>query len=111
MIDKKSAEHYTWGEICDGWHLLEGETLSVIEERIPPGGSEIAHHHEHARQFFYVLAGVLSFEMDGGVVDVAPRQGIEIKPGTQHRVFNRGDADAEFLVISNPPTKGDRVTD
>jgi mannose-6-phosphate isomerase-like protein (cupin superfamily) len=93
LIHKKTAEHYTWGEICDGWHLLKGETLSVIEERILSGGSEIPHHHAHARQFFYVLAGALSFEMNGGVVDVASRQGIEI------------------LVVSNPPTTGDRVAD
>ena len=65
MIDKEGAEHYAWGGMCDGWHLLKGDTLSVIEERIPPGGSEVRHYHEKSRQFFYVLTGVLSFEVDG----------------------------------------------
>jgi len=41
-IDKNSAEHYSWGGICEGWHLAEADTLSVVEERIPPGGSENA---------------------------------------------------------------------
>ena len=110
ISDKTTAEHYTWGGICDGWHLLKAPGLSVIEERIPPGGSEVRHFHERTRQFFYVLAGVLSFELDGKAYDLQPRQGLEIKPGTPHRVFNRGAEDAEFIVVSHPPSHGDRVT-
>ncbi len=43
VIERENAEHYSWGDICEGWHLLKADALSVIEERIPPGGSEVRH--------------------------------------------------------------------
>ncbi len=66
-ISTRTAEHYVWGEVCDGWHLEQAPELSVIEERMPPGASEQRHRHEVARQFFYVLAGELTMEVDGVV--------------------------------------------
>ena len=109
MIDRQNAEHYSWGNGCDGWHLLKADELSIIEERIPPGASEVRHYHQKARQFFYVLAGVLSFEIDGKIYDLQSREGVEIGPSIPHRVFNRSADDAEFLVVSSPPSHGDRV--
>jgi mannose-6-phosphate isomerase-like protein (cupin superfamily) len=103
-----NAEHYTWGEVCDGWHLLRAHSLSVIEERMPPATSEQRHWHQHARQFFYVLEGELTMAFDDRVVTLQPRQGIEIAPGTAHQVKNLSAADTRFLVISSPPSHGDR---
>jgi hypothetical protein len=53
-VDAATAEHYVWGNGCDGWHLLKTEGLSVIKERVPPGESERAHLHTKARQFFFI---------------------------------------------------------
>ena len=53
-IGHRNAEHYTWGEDCDGWHLVREPALSVIEESMPPGAQEVRHYHEKAQQFFYV---------------------------------------------------------
>jgi mannose-6-phosphate isomerase-like protein (cupin superfamily) len=111
MIQKQTASHYVWGNGCDGWHLLAADSLSIIEERIPPGCSEVRHHHQTARQFFYILSGMLSFEINGKELDLTSRQGIEIAPSISHRVFNRSGHDAEFLVISSPPSYGDRQLD
>lgn len=36
-ISKKTAEHYVWGANCDGWYLLNGDSLSIIHERMPSG--------------------------------------------------------------------------
>jgi mannose-6-phosphate isomerase-like protein (cupin superfamily) len=107
-IEKNESGHYIWGGVCEGWHLAKAGNLSVVEERMPPGGSEVRHRHQRARQFFYVLEGTLSFEVDGKEHDLLPRQGIEIEPSIPHRVFNRSAADTEFLVISTPPSQGDR---
>jgi quercetin dioxygenase-like cupin family protein len=96
-ISTETAEHYGWGEVCDGWRLVRTPELSVIEERMPPGASEQRHRHEFARQFFYVLAG----ELTTGV-------GLEIAPGQAHQAMNRGGADVRFLVVSQPPSHGDR---
>lgn len=30
-----TAEHYRWGQDCDGWRLPQGPDLSVIQERSP----------------------------------------------------------------------------
>ena len=54
---KHTAEHYTWGEGCDGWHLLKSDNLSVIQETMPPGTAEVPHYHRHSRQFFFILEG------------------------------------------------------
>jgi len=106
---RSSADHYSWGDLCDGWHLVRAGALSVIEERMPPGSSEARHRHAIARQFFYVLAGVLTLEVDGTRHRLAARSGIEIAPGMPHQAINEGDTDAEFLVVSTPPSHGDRI--
>ena len=104
-----TADHYGWGEPCDGWHLVRAGALSVIEERVPPGSREVRHRHAAARQFFYVLAGVLTMEVDGTRHRLAPRTGIEIAPGAAHQAINESDAETEFLVVSAPPSHGDRM--
>lgn len=64
-ISKENAEHYHWGDQCDGWHLVKGQELSVIHERMPGNTAEVRHYHERSRQFFFVLAGQAMLEVDG----------------------------------------------
>jgi mannose-6-phosphate isomerase-like protein (cupin superfamily) len=109
MIDRQTAQHYSWGSGCDGWHLLQSATLSVIEERMPPGTSEVRHYHRKANQFFYVLQGTLSVEMGGNEFLLSRGQGVHVPAGETHQVRNRAPLDAEFLVVSSPPSHGDRV--
>jgi len=109
VIARSSARHYRWGAGCDGWHLVATDNLSIIEEQMPPGAAEVRHHHQKAQQFFYVLSGVLSIELANEEIDLLPRHGLEIAPATPHRVFNRADVPAEFIVISSPPSHGDRM--
>jgi quercetin dioxygenase-like cupin family protein len=108
-VSRENAEHYVWGEVCDGWHLVRGENLSVIEERMPPGTQEQRHFHERARQFFYVLEGKLTMELAGQEHSLGLGQGLEIAPGQPHQAMNKADGDVRFLVISQPPSHGDRV--
>jgi uncharacterized cupin superfamily protein len=109
VVSTGNAEHYTWGQGCDGWHLLAGDDLSVIEERMPPGSSERRHWHARSRQFFYVLEGELTIELDGKVHRLPVAQGLHVPPGTAHRVSNDGQADARMLVVSSPRSHGDRI--
>ena len=109
MIDKADAEHYVWGKENDGWHLVKQPGLSVIQERIAPGASEIRHFHRKARQFFYVLSGELTMEADGETTVLKPGEGMEIPPGMRHRAQNRSAAAVEILVTSSPKSHGDRV--
>jgi mannose-6-phosphate isomerase-like protein (cupin superfamily) len=109
-ISTATADHYIWGNVCDGWHLVRGENLSVIEERMPPGTEEQRHWHQHARQFFYVLEGELTMRFDDRTEVLRQREGIEIVPGISHQAKNCSSADTRFLVISQPPSHGDRQT-
>ena len=42
-VDRQSASQYLWQEICDGWHLVERDDLSIIAEKMPPNTSEDMH--------------------------------------------------------------------
>ena len=57
IVNKENAEHYYWGQNCDGWHLLKSDSLSVIQERMPAGTAESRHYHEKSQQLFFVLSG------------------------------------------------------
>jgi mannose-6-phosphate isomerase-like protein (cupin superfamily) len=109
IISAENAEHYTWGAHCDGWPLLISDSLSVIQERMPPGTSEQLHYHERAQQVFYILSGTATFDVEGELKTVFANQSIHIPAGTKHRILNNGDVDLHFLVISEPKTRGDRV--
>lgn len=104
-----SAEHYTWGGNCDGWHLLKDPSLSVIHERVPPQAGEVAHFHSRARQFFYILSGTATMEFANESVTLGPGQGLHVPAETIHRFANRSNEDVVFLVISSPSTAGDRT--
>jgi quercetin dioxygenase-like cupin family protein len=108
-ISTDTAEHYTWGDRCDGWHLVRTPDLSIIEERMPPSTTETRHHHVHTRQFFYVLEGELTLEVEHEDHILHAGQGIEITPGQPHQAMNHSDAPTRFLVTSQPPSHGDRI--
>jgi len=104
-----NAEHYPWGQVCDGWRLLERSDLSVIQERIPPNAGEISHFHQRARQLFFVLSGELQIQLGEQRFHLSPGDSLEVPPGDRHRVRNEGSIEATFLVVSAPTTRGDRV--
>jgi mannose-6-phosphate isomerase-like protein (cupin superfamily) len=107
-VDIGNADHYRWGDGCDGWHLLAGDDLSVIRERVPPGAAEVRHRHARARQFFYVLDGEALLEVDGCEHRLAAGCGLHVPPGAAHRFRNVSQRDVHFLVVSSPKSHGDR---
>jgi mannose-6-phosphate isomerase-like protein (cupin superfamily) len=109
LVSIENAEHYVWGEICDGWHLLKGDDMSVIQERVPAGGGEVMHYHETSRQFFYILEGEGLMAFEDQEILLREGQGLEIPPRVKHQFKNKSQADVHFLVISAPSTRGDRV--
>jgi len=108
-VSTETAEHYVWGEVCDGWRLLDQADLTVIQERVPPGAAETHHVHSKARQFFYVLSGTATMEVGAERVTIGAGQGLHVAPGEAHRFVNTSQDDVHFLVISAPTTRGDRV--
>ena len=108
IISKQNAQHYLWGENCDGWHLVKSATLSVIHERMPPGSEEVRHFHHKSEQFFFVLSGIASLEVDGIVYQLAANQGMHVPAKSPHQMRNLTASDIEFTVTSTPPSQGDR---
>jgi mannose-6-phosphate isomerase-like protein (cupin superfamily) len=109
VSDTSTAERYTWGGSCDGWHLLKHPDLSVIQERVPAGSGEIKHFHSKARQYFFILKGVATLEFSDSSVTFHAGQGVHLAPEIPHCFVNTSDEDVLFLVISSPSTAGDRT--
>lgn len=107
-VNRSNAEHYVWGEVCDGWRLLDGQHLSVIEERMPPGSTEVQHVHAKATQLFYVLEGTLTLEVDAERLALSVGDACGVHPGRSHVARNESSEPVRFLVISSPTTRGDR---
>jgi mannose-6-phosphate isomerase-like protein (cupin superfamily) len=103
------AEHYLWGDACDGWTLLKRDDVSVIQERVPAGCGEVMHFHQNSRQFFFILdgAGVMVFKDQS--ITLRTGEGLEIAPGTPHQFTNPSQNEVRFLVISVPNHRGDRT--
>jgi mannose-6-phosphate isomerase-like protein (cupin superfamily) len=104
----ETATHYRWGESCDGWRLLDESSVSVNEERVPPGRGELWHSHDKARQFFYVLDGEAEIRTDQGTALLKAGEGAEVPPGLPHQFFNASPEPVRFLVISAPSARSDR---
>lgn len=109
ITDIDNSDHYTWGTACDGWHFVKTENFSVIRETMPKGTHEKLHFHEKAEQFFYILSGEATFEINEQLYTVSENQGISIKPNEKHKIINNSGVDLKFIVVSNPPSHGDRV--
>jgi hypothetical protein len=39
-MNKAAAEHYIWGDQCDGWILEQSADRAMIHERMPAGTVE-----------------------------------------------------------------------
>ncbi|MBD2700369.1 cupin domain-containing protein [Spirosoma sp. BT702] len=109
-ISTQTAEHYTWGNQCDGWHLVKSDSLSIIQERMPPGTSEIKHYHRQSRQFFFILSGEATMEIGGKTLVLRMHEGVEIPPFVAHQMRNESENDLWFTVTSTPKSHGDRVS-
>ena len=108
VISTNNAEHYIWGDACDGWHLLKTKHLSIIQERMPAGASEVSHYHKLSEQFFYVISGIATLEVEGALSLLEQGQGMHIPKYKSHKLSNQTNEDLIFIVTSAPSSKGDR---
>ena len=99
---------YKWGNDCDGWVLVDTKNLSVKQERMPAQTSEALHYHEKAQQFFFILQGIATFEVEEKSFTVRAGEGVHIEAGKKHRIINNTAEDIEFILSSQPSTNSDR---
>jgi mannose-6-phosphate isomerase-like protein (cupin superfamily) len=105
----QSLKHYQWGSDCDGWNLVDEDSLSVKQELMPAGAKEEKHYHQSAQQFFYILRGKATFEIEDSTIEINKGEGLQIEAGKKHRILNEGNEDLEFILCSQPSTKSDRI--
>ena len=109
VVDINNCEKYMWEDNCFGWHLLKKEELSVISEEVPAGKSEKRHFHKEGRQFFYILNGKATMELEGIDYELLSGQGIGIEPGQKHKFKNTSGFMVTFIVVTAPKKAEDRV--
>lgn len=109
VLTTENTENYIWGNHCNGWHFVNTDDLSVIRETMPCNSKEKLHYHEKSMQFFFILNGIATFEIDNKEFTASSGSGIIIHPGAKHRIINNGPSALEFLVVSRPRSHGDRI--
>jgi mannose-6-phosphate isomerase-like protein (cupin superfamily) len=108
-VSIRNAPSFAWQEVCEGWTFVSTGKLHVIQERMPHGASELRHVHRRTHQFYFILHGGASVEIDGTEHALDRGDGIEIPPGSVHQLRNATSAPLEFLVISTQPPRSDRT--
>ena len=109
VINEGLAEHYTWGNNCEGSHLIKTNNLSVIQQRMLPNSTETSHYHTKAEQFFFILSGIGTMAFNKCVFTIPTNSGIYKPAGSKHRLSNQHNTDLVFTVTSTPPSHGDRI--
>ncbi len=83
-------------------------TVAVFEILIPAGQRLMApaHSHDHYEETVYGIEGVLTWTVDGKVIDVGPGQALCIPRGAVHRFDNNGAEDVKGLCAVTPAAIG-----
>src|SRR5678815_175523 len=77
------------------------QNQSLAEARVPAGGATRCHYHELAEEFYFILEGRGSMEIDGESREVGPGDAILIPPGAWHTIAARENL--RFLCCCSPP--------
>jgi quercetin dioxygenase-like cupin family protein len=75
---------------------------SLVELREMPGYHTNLHRHNHTDEAFYVLDGVLTVNINGGISDYPAGSYVLIPRGTPHAQGNRGTVPARILLTMTP---------
>jgi quercetin dioxygenase-like cupin family protein len=91
--------------------LIEGEesrgSVAVFEFDVPAGSKvPAAHSHDGYEETIYGLEGVLTWTIEGVLVDVGPGEALCIPRGAVHQFDNTCDVDAKALAIVTPGILG-----
>ena len=92
--------------------LLTGEystgSAAAFELTVPAAQrlAAPAHSHDHYEETVYVIAGVLTWTVNGTSIDVGPGQALCIPRGAIHRFDNNGSQDVKALCLITPAALG-----
>ena len=80
--------------------------LEVFMGELEVGGSTGAQPYAHgdSEELFVVLRGTVQLELGGELFELEPRDSIDYRSSTPHRIANVGDEPAEVMWIISPPS-------
>lgn len=77
------------------------EKQSLAEATVPVGGATERHYHKRSEEFYFLLEGEGTMEIDGEVREVKPGDAILIPAGAWHQITAR--TELRFLCCCAPP--------
>ena len=77
------------------------QNQSLAEASVPAGGATQRHYHRLAEEFYFILEGRGTMEIDGETREVGPGDAILIPPGAWHTIHAREAL--RFLCCCAPP--------
>lgn len=85
-----------------------GGTVAVFEVVVPAAQRLMApaHSHDHYEETFYGIHGVLTWTVEGKLIEVGPGQALCIPRGAVHRFDNNGTEDVRGLCVITPAAIG-----
>ena len=92
--------------------LITGEdargSVALFELTVPAAQrlAAPAHSHDHYEETTYGIEGVLTWTVDGKLIDVGAAQALCIPRGAIHRFDNNGSQDAKALCAITPAAIG-----
>src|SRR5438093_5352488 len=92
--------------------LITGEHASgsvAVFELMVPSAQRLtapAHSHDHFEETIYGIEGVLTWTVDGKLIDVGAAQALCIPRGAIHRFDNNGSQDVKALCVITPAAIG-----
>ena len=106
-----SAENIHVGPLTVRFLLTghDSNGTAAVFEAVVPGGQRLAgpaHSHDHYEETIYGVAGVLSWTVDGKVIDVRPGEALCIPRGAVHRFDNNTAQEATALCVVTPAAIG-----
>ncbi len=78
---------------------------------MPPKTQEKKHYHEISQQFFRIIQGKATFEIENEIVEIEKDYGIHIPAKVKHLIRNDQSENLVFIVISEPTTRGGRFNE
>ena len=76
---------------------------SLAEASLPPGGATERHYHKNSEEFYFLLEGEGTMEIDGELQKVGPGDAILIPAGRWHQITADDHAGLRFLCCCAPP--------
>ena len=90
FVPKGSGRNYDYAQdncfVKLGSEATQGE-LCVVEDVLKPGFTLPKHHHRKMTEVFYVLEGVVEFELEDGSLSLCQGDTLTIPPNVAHAAY------------------------